>query len=220
MRTFGWPALALMVPFLAACGGTGQGKQAMHGAAVSGGPRTMENIRMADGLIPQPDPYPATVWHKDTDLGFELGYPGAWRLTTEKNPDSVACTLLAPGYTEGQPGNKLDIKVVRFGGGGRPYSFLMPTCPKELETGSLTVSGMPYTRCRLKAGKNVYRVAFTRYEIYFEFIYASASLEDGDTKLIEGIIQCFKIVPRPATGMKAFGLNEKFTLRQDESARL
>lgn len=159
-------------------------------------------------------------WYQNGNWGYELGYPKKWHLATAESRDKVVHTLSAPDYTEQSIGKRLDITIIRISDGKKPFSFLVPTCPAEKKAGSLTVSDLPYTRCRTSTHPDAYRVAFTQHDIYFEFTYTSASLDSQDTKTIEGLIQCFKIVPRATPGMKAFHLQKKFSLVMNESARL
>jgi hypothetical protein len=161
-----------------------------------------------------------TEWYQSSNFGYELGYPKKWHLATAESRNKVVHTLSAPDYTEQSIGKCLNITIIRISDGKKPYSFLVPTCPAEKKAGSLTVSDLPYTRCRTSTHPDTYRVAFTQHDIYFEFTYTSASLDSPDTKTIEGLIQCFKIVPRATPGMKAFDLQKKFSLVMNESARL
>jgi len=192
-------------------------------AAASGGVVNMEmgNTQPDGSLGPSSSgSSEGTEWYQNGNLGYELGYPKKWHCATAESRDKVVHTLSAPDYTERSIGKRLDITIIRISDGKRPYSFLVPTCPAEKKAGFLTVSNLPYTRCRTSTHPDAYRVAFTQHDIYFEFTYTSASLDSQDTKTIEGLIQCFKIVPRATPGMKAFDLQQKFSLTMNEAARL
>jgi hypothetical protein len=115
--------------------------------------------------------------------------------TNKADKITMQYLFTAPDYSEGAVGKSLAVMVQKYAPGS-PMNIMVPTCPKDQQSGTLIVNGKPYTRCDNGSGLRVYRVSFetnsSGYHWFLDFSYNSSDPNSQDTKIIETIIQSFK----------------------------